>query len=190
MPCWLVSYVAKRKKVVVLLSSNNLRDTVDQSPKRKPHIILDYNKFKGGVDTVDQMLRHFTTKMASRRWPLGVFCNILDIAALNAFILWRDISSEPKTRVQFIYELCKKLISWHQQERAEASSLHPAVRHALCAVDRDNFQRRDSCKRANCQMCDSSNRNRTSNKCDICQKWVCGKHATRTIHLCSNCVSD
>ena len=42
-------------------------------------MILEYNKKKCGVDTVDQMITHYSTKMASRRWPLAVFCNIIDI---------------------------------------------------------------------------------------------------------------
>ena len=82
----MVSYLVKKDKNVLLLTSSNFRNTVDNSTeKRKPHIILEYNLLKGGVDTVDQMLSHFSTKMASRCWPLAVFCNMLDIAALNSY---------------------------------------------------------------------------------------------------------
>ena len=104
------------------------------------------------------------TKMPSSRWPLGVFCSILDLATLNASILWRDISSEPKTRFQFSYELKKKLISRHQHERAEASSLHPAVRPALAAADSDNFQREIRAKEqtAKCVMPQIATEHQTS----------------------------
>ena len=63
-----------------------------EAPKRKPQLILKYNRLKGGVDSVDQMLRHYTTKVASRRWSLAVFCNVIDIASLNAFVLWKHIA--------------------------------------------------------------------------------------------------
>ena len=53
----LVSYCAKRGKVVTLLSSLHSQAEVDNThPGKKPQMILDYNATKGGVDTADQML--------------------------------------------------------------------------------------------------------------------------------------
>lgn len=46
------------------------------------------------MDAIDQMMRHYTTRIGTCRWPLGVFCNVLDIAALNAFVLWKAISND------------------------------------------------------------------------------------------------
>ena len=87
----LLSYKAKRDKLVLLLSSMHRSAAVSESdPKRKPEPILFYNSTKGGVDTADEMLRGYSTKSASRRWPLAVFFNLIDIVALNAFIICSD----------------------------------------------------------------------------------------------------
>ena len=51
-------------------------------------VIEFYNENIVGVDVVDQMLRVYSTRCATRRWPLGVLCKILDMAALNAWIFF------------------------------------------------------------------------------------------------------
>ncbi|XP_035207646.1 uncharacterized protein LOC118182410 [Stegodyphus dumicola] len=48
----IVSYATKKNKCVILLSTLHDDDKIDQETN-KSQIILDYNKCKGGVDTVD-----------------------------------------------------------------------------------------------------------------------------------------
>ncbi|CAF5111822.1 unnamed protein product, partial [Rotaria sp. Silwood1] len=55
----LVSFVPKNNKAVLLLSSKHHDNQVDNKTG-KPVIILDYNKTKGAVDTVDQMCHKYT----------------------------------------------------------------------------------------------------------------------------------
>ena len=57
----IVSYVPKKNKAVILLSTfhNNNEIVIDQN--EKPRIILDYNKYKGGVDTLDQVIRCYSS---------------------------------------------------------------------------------------------------------------------------------
>ncbi|CAF1271559.1 unnamed protein product, partial [Didymodactylos carnosus] len=50
----LVSYVPKKNKAVLLLSSMHHDNKVDTGTG-KPNIVLDYNKTKGAVDTIDEM---------------------------------------------------------------------------------------------------------------------------------------
>ncbi|XP_049310276.1 piggyBac transposable element-derived protein 4-like [Bactrocera dorsalis] len=52
----LVSYVPKKKRSVVLISSLHCAAEIDESTneKRKPSIVTFYNKTKGGVDEVDK----------------------------------------------------------------------------------------------------------------------------------------
>ena len=58
-------------------------------PKNKPKMIDDYNKLKGGVDNMDKYLSEYTTKRKTNRWPLAFFYNMLDVAALAAFVLYK-----------------------------------------------------------------------------------------------------
>lgn len=51
-----VSYVPKEKKSVLLLSTKHREPEVnEQDPKKRPQIILDYNRCKGGVDNLDKV---------------------------------------------------------------------------------------------------------------------------------------
>ena len=60
------------KKNVLLLSSAPATDNIN-ARTRKPEVIHDYNKTKGGVDTFDKMVRGYSCKRKSNRWPMTVF---------------------------------------------------------------------------------------------------------------------
>ena len=85
-----ISSEAKLGKDAILYSSTFVFTSPEESimlllvqPKEKPQAILDYNATKVGVDTADEILRAYSTKAASRRWPLAAFFNLVDITALG-----------------------------------------------------------------------------------------------------------
>ncbi len=43
-------------------------------------------------DVLDQMARKYSVKAAVRLWPVHVFYNILDLAGINAWILYREVT--------------------------------------------------------------------------------------------------
>lgn len=65
---------------------------VSSREDKKPDIILDYNKNKGGVDNLDKVTGTYTCKRKTKRWPMVVFYNILDVSAYNAFVVWTEIN--------------------------------------------------------------------------------------------------
>ncbi|KFM65393.1 PiggyBac transposable element-derived protein 4, partial [Stegodyphus mimosarum] len=66
----LVSYVPKKSKCVVLLSTMHRDDAIDESDDmKKPDIIHFYNATKGGVDKVDEMSSLYSTARKTNRWP-------------------------------------------------------------------------------------------------------------------------
>ena len=50
-----------------------------KNPKKKPETVVFYNKIKSGVDITDQMARKYSVKAGSRRWPIHVFYNVIDL---------------------------------------------------------------------------------------------------------------
>lgn len=67
----MVSYVLKQRKAVALLSTLHDDKAVDEAcAKKKPEMIQYNNCTKGGVDIMDQMVRNYTCKRQSRRWPM------------------------------------------------------------------------------------------------------------------------
>lgn len=43
------------------------------------------------MDTVDKMLSCYSCKRKTNRWPMVVFSNIIDISALNALIIFKEV---------------------------------------------------------------------------------------------------
>src|ERR1700712_4811307 len=112
----LVAHYPKKNKSVLLLSTLH-NDEVIITKSKKPQIIEDYNKTKGGVDTLDKMVSTFTTGRSTKRLPTAAFFCILDIMAVNAYIIFRHFKSrlplEPihsKNRREFLYLLGEELV--------------------------------------------------------------------------------
>ena len=55
----LVSYLPKKNKNVILMSTLHKDSTVSEVEHRKPQIILDYNRNKGGVHCLDKVMYIF-----------------------------------------------------------------------------------------------------------------------------------
>ncbi|XP_038841602.1 piggyBac transposable element-derived protein 4-like, partial [Salvelinus namaycush] len=111
----LVSYLAKRNKNVLLLSTRHAEPDVSDRRDRKPALILDYNCNKGGVDNLDKVVGTYSCRRMTARWPLVIFHNILDVSSYNAFVIWREINPDwmpgkrNKRRV-FLEQLGKALV--------------------------------------------------------------------------------
>ena len=73
------------KKIVLLLSSMHGDKSLASS--RKPTVIQDYNKKKGGVDTFDQLCSQYLCGRKTNRWPLCVFFGMLNASAINSWII-------------------------------------------------------------------------------------------------------
>lgn len=73
----LVSFVSRKNKNVLLVSSMHINDAISQVTK-KPEIIDFYNMTKGAVDTCDQMIGVYSISRSTRRYPLKLFFHITD----------------------------------------------------------------------------------------------------------------
>ena len=85
----LLKYNPKKNKSAVLLSTMHHDSAIDEEI-HKPEIISFYNSTKGGVDTLDQIIRCYSSKRKTNRWPVALFFNMLDIAAYNSFLLYTN----------------------------------------------------------------------------------------------------
>ena len=91
--------------------------------KNKPETIIFYNKTKFGVDVTDQMARKYTVKSCSQRWPLQIFFNILDLAAINAWVLYNETCGENISRKDFLFQLAEELSSKDTSELVNFTNL-------------------------------------------------------------------
>ena len=82
----IASYCPKTNRVVNMLSTMHSQPEIKSTSDQKTSIFLFHNKTKGGVDTLDKMLRSYFIKHVTRRWPLVLFYNIIDVSTINAFM--------------------------------------------------------------------------------------------------------
>ncbi|GFX27181.1 catenin alpha [Trichonephila clavipes] len=94
-----------RKTQQKLLSSFQPTLDIDNNhTKRLPETISFYNSTKFGVN---QKARKYSVKAGSKRWPVHVFYNVLNLAGINSWILHKEVTGKKLTReyLQLIEEL-------------------------------------------------------------------------------------
>ena len=168
--CTLTVYKSKPSVKVLLLSTGV---KVEDNYKRVPETVTFYNKTKFGVDVVDQMARKYTVKAGSFRWPLQVFFNILNLAAINAWILYKECIGSKIFRKEFIFCLAEELA----QEDKENICQTPDASFLSLSTS----EVRKSCQVGYCKKC------RSSNCCMYCKKIVCGKCTNKIQYVCKKC---
>ena len=82
----IASYFPKTNRVVNVLSTMHSQPEIESTSDQKPSIIVFHNKTKDGVGTLDRMLRSYSIKRMTRRWPLVLFYNMIDLSTINAFM--------------------------------------------------------------------------------------------------------
>ena len=120
------------------------------------------------------MVRYHSAKSGTRRWPMAVFFNCLDLAALNAWVLYREVTGSNISRRNFLLKLVT----------------------SLCGYDEENVQiqgqvqgRPALLKRRQCQIGINRCENKSSAICSQCTKVCCGKHThQKTLrNICASC---
>ena len=116
-----------------------------------------HNKTKYGVDVADQMARQYSVKCASRRWPLHVFFNIIDLAIINSWILYKKIARSNISCRQFMQQLTEELSGTckNRRNRRDESVPPPPKKRRQCFGP--------------------CNIDHTTNECSKCSRPVCGK---------------
>ncbi|XP_071256255.1 piggyBac transposable element-derived protein 4-like [Salvelinus alpinus] len=202
----LVSYLAKRNKNVLLLSTRHAEPDVSDRRDRKPALILDYNCNKGGVDNLDKVVGTYSCRRMTARWPLVIFHNILDVSSYNAFVIWREINPDwmpgkrNKRRV-FLEQLGKALVKPQIQRRQRlprteaASALVKVLRGERVSADEARPQAREraaaaaplgASKRKRCQLCPPKKDAKTHTACCRCKKYICKGCSHPYCHTCAH----
>ena len=178
----LVSYIPKKEKNVILLSTQHHEVNVhDNRDDKKPEIILHYNKTKPPVDTLDQLVRTYTTQRKSRRWPMILFQNFLDIACYNAFVIFLECNPDynrgkSHRRRIFLESLGMDMVA----EAIEARQPHAVL--DVAPPLGPNFRRGEPVgagprKRIRCGKCTRLTDRKTVERCSSCNIPICTGHS-------------
>lgn len=188
------SFVPKKNKAVILLSTMHYTGETACDNENKPEIILYYNRTKAGVDTMDQLLSTYSSQRKTKRWPLAFFYNIVDIACLAAYKLYVKIKPERQCRRSFLKQLGEKLCLPSIIQRSSNPIIigRETVGNAIrlfteIAPPTKTVGKRDSTGRlkivGTCKMCSKSRNTRKA--CSACDKPICNEHSNAICLTCS-----
>lgn len=186
----LVSYIPKKNKNVLLVSSLHHDDRIDGATG-KPEMIIDYNSTKGGVDTLDKMCAAYDCARNTRRWPMVIFYSMLNIAGINSMVLF-SLQNPGKNmrRRKFLHMLASELVEDHIRNRGLQVNIPKSIRLRISemfgtpeglpqppAADPVNV-------RGRCEYCDRRKNRPTRFSCKTCGKFICLEHVTC---VCADC---
>ncbi|XP_031583572.2 piggyBac transposable element-derived protein 4-like [Oreochromis aureus] len=203
----LVSYVPKKSRNVLLLSTKHREPQVENSGKKKPQIILDYNKCKGAVDHLDQVCGTYSCRRRTRRWPMCLLYHMIDVSCYNAFVLFTAVDTEWNKgkrycRRLFIEQVGRALITPTMMNRSHLPRTPFAVSLVLQAQGKEQQEQQEkeeeqqeeeeeqqeeewespSKKRKQCASC--KQRKRIITNCCKCGAPACKIHLKT---LCGSC---
>lgn len=189
----LVSYVPKKSKCVILLSTMHRDGSIDETDdKKKPEIIQFYNATKGGVDTVDEMSSAYSTARKTNRWPMVVFYCVLNVAAINARVALMSTKTPPleyQNRRKFIKQLALSLIKPHMSIRKNMlmlpKSLRESMNEATSNGSEDIPSKRPKHGKGRCALCPRSKDTKTTISCIKCDNFTCKNHSS---YVCQKCM--
>ena len=191
----MVSYVPQKSKVVILLSMMHHKISIDKEyHKKRPEIIKFYNKTKIDVDLVDQMAGTYTCRRQTQRWLLKLFFNLLEVAALNAYTIFRQVHPDQQStggsRRRFLTYLADSLIFAHMKTRQKIPQLQKAAKEAMmrCGLSFSNTSPTENVlqKRKRCLLCPHTKNRKVAKCCSRCFRPVCPEHSITTI-TCNEC---
>ncbi|XP_074485815.1 uncharacterized protein LOC141764447 isoform X1 [Sebastes fasciatus] len=171
----LTIYQGKPRENVCILSSMHTSVGITEGQRAKPESVRYYNDTKYGVDVLDQMAKAYSVKGATHRWPVAVFYNILDLAGINAHVLFKECTGSKLPRTKFMQQLAEEL-------RAEFMEGKMAAWQSTQGPGQQQTP-----KRRQCQVRKRCNNNKTSDTCFNCQRPVCGNCVGRRKVTCFDC---
>lgn len=196
----LLSYVPKRNKAVVILTTMDDTHETDDDEKQLPIVIKEYNALKCGVDTTNKLLITYHVRRKSNRWTVILFFHSIDISGLNGMIVWIMRNPEWMTtkkkqrRRLYLRELADALVRGHiatrfvdrplsfrQTINRQRKRLLPIENAGPVAVNPRGDEER---LRKRCHLCNQDRR--TYQRCQMCRRFVCNEHSRKNVH-CNNC---
>lgn len=188
----LVSYCTKPKKTVILLSTMHDDHKIDEETgdRKKPEIVTFYNHTKIGVDVLDQMCSKYDVSRNTKRWPMVLFFDLLNIATINASRIYNDnrAGQQVLPRSDFISQVAWELIVPKIRERIEIPGLPAEIKRRgkkLLGIEDPQPQRLIPDNRVGrCYRCGRQRDRSTRKSCNGCGQKICPDHSKQVCDIC------
>lgn len=184
---------SKEWRVAVLLLSSMHHNIATDEVKRKQEIVAYYNKTKAGVDLLDMKCAVYTSSSRTKRWPMAIFFQMIDISTVNSFVIYSTFNGNPLvTRFDFVQDLSLELIKPQLERRLLIQNLPRDLRSILMEFFQkqreENPELNDKLpKRKTCSKCPSAKRRKTAYKCVVCSDPICLECSKK---ICISCAEN
>ncbi|XP_069704477.1 piggyBac transposable element-derived protein 4-like [Periplaneta americana] len=190
--CTIISYVPKKNKTVLALSTMHYDKAMDEETggSQKPEIISFYNRTKCAVDVLDQLCSAYDVSRNSRRWPLTIFFDLLNIAGVNALVVY-SANNQKMLRKNFLKTLALDLMKPLIFERITRQTIPREIKRrgeqllGIPQTSQEEGTRPGGIGR--CYMCGRTRNKSTRQSCFQCLKRICPTHSDV---ICLNCVEE
>lgn len=134
------------------------------------------------------MCSNYSVQRRTKRWPLALFFQLLNITGINANIVFNFRHGDSKhTRRHFLKNLSLSLMKPHLEARAKLQNLPISLKSFLL-----KYKKTDETKetpdveksRGKCHLCDWKKNRVTTIKCNSCNAITCKEHI---VTLCLEC---
>ena len=89
---------------------------------KKPYAVVQYSKFRKGIDRADQYLSYYSVLRKTVKWSKKVVLYLLICALVNSYFVYRTLNMNKKVMYKnFLHEVGRSWIS-EVQNRRESSS--------------------------------------------------------------------
>ena len=116
----------------------------------------------------------------TRRWPVALFYSMIDVSAINAYVVWQRLHDENN---RIFSKKRRKFLNRLEKELAEMSSaLSMQKRRAIhLQSNRKRTAATDNpaknAKKARCSLCERSKDRKCRQACSACNNNICQKHS-------------
>ena len=144
---------------------------------------------------MDHLVGLYTCKRKTRRWPMTLFFNLIDTAAVASYVLWCRKHQEyhagkSHKRRLFLIELAHSLFHDHLLRRkSNSQAMQGGVKLAFKAIGFD--ARPDAVlaavpqtRKTRCQICPRTVDRKTKTRCSECGNACCHEHSKPVGELC------
>lgn len=76
----------------------------------RPNAVRIYNLHVGGVDLMDSLVAHYRHSQRNKRWYMRIFYHLINVAVVNAWLLWRKDEKEKMDLLEFKSSIASSLI--------------------------------------------------------------------------------
>lgn len=159
---------------------------------------LFYNKTKCGVDVLDELCHNYTVQRQTRRWPMAVFMNFINVAGVAAFVIWQNVNKKfgdpiGQQRKKFLTMLSMQL-TYDQIKRRSLVGLSSSIQGSIASIITGQSEDGESTGeppqkkvKRRCYICPRKLARKIKQCCDACNRNTCREHSVSSLR-CVNCI--